>query len=188
MRDPLIISYNGEKEGPQTIYSRFRQLSPSIQRKISNFALNPVHLESFTEFKTEMIQARLDEDLATEIVRIRAILATNNFALNAEGKNSLSGVFLNASRFNHSCVPNTDYEYDSKSECQIITADCDIDAGDELTLTYIHETDLREKRMKHLKRGWNFECCCRRATFIIQTRVNTSGILGSVDGVGKAFP
>ena len=159
MRDPLSFWAESE-EGPVPIYRRFSQLSPALQHQISKLTFSPALIEKMAPYKAALIKNGLDEDVATKVIDIYGIISNNIFELKVEGKKLGDGLFLNASRFNHSCVPNTTYEYDPKSECKIVKADCDIDAGEELTLSYTDPRQLREERATRLKRGWNFECLC----------------------------
>mgnify|MGYP004510509265 CR=1 FL=1 len=73
------------------------------------------------------------------------------------------GCWPAASYFNHSCGPNI--EKNREGRVWYFRAGCDVEAGEELNITYLsgEERKLsRGKRMQTLKRNWGFECGCRR--------------------------
>ncbi|KAI1101798.1 hypothetical protein F4804DRAFT_314917 [Jackrogersella minutella] len=72
-----------------------------------------------------------------------------------------SGLFLKASRFNHSCDPNLTYNTTSIPGYYVLTAARGIKAGEELSITYIPLYGMRKERQYAL-RGWGFECTCPR--------------------------
>ena len=79
-----------------------------------------------------------------------------------------SGLWLNPSYFNHSCIPNaTYYHLDS---VMIIRALTDISSGQELFLTYIDSNLSYEDRQKKLK-NWEFECKCPKCEVNIPKKV-----------------
>lgn len=58
-----------------------------------------------------------------------------------------AGLFINASRFNHSCLPNCVRKYVRDHGLMVISAGKDIACGDELTIEYttLHYKDGYEK-------------------------------------------
>ena len=51
-----------------------------------------------------------------QLSHLEAIQATNGFQLECQsGDTTLAGVFATASRFNHSCAPNSDYSWNSQT-------------------------------------------------------------------------
>ena len=64
-----------------------------------------------------------------------------------------AGVFQVASRFNHSCAPSVKWEYSVEEGGLVFTADQDIEAGDELKITY-GKSPLR------LFFTYGFRCTC----------------------------
>ncbi|KAF2621559.1 SET domain-containing protein [Macroventuria anomochaeta] len=73
------------------------------------------------------------------------------------------GCWPAASYFNHSCGPNI--EKNREGRVWNFRAGSDIEAGEELNITYLsgEERKLsRGERMQTLKRNWGFECSCRR--------------------------
>ncbi|KAH7027278.1 uncharacterized protein B0I36DRAFT_364506 [Microdochium trichocladiopsis] len=71
------------------------------------------------------------------------------------------GLFPLASRINNSCEPNLlhDITSDGVINCVAIR---DIDAGEELTISYVGSYLTNEARKKHFRGLWDFECDCPR--------------------------
>ena len=84
---------------------------------------------------------------------------TNAFALD----NQYSGVFLQASRFNHSCLPNARYAWNSTLQRFRMYALRDIAIGEEIFVSYLHNTHVygssRQARQTRLAR-YGFICTC----------------------------
>lgn len=104
--------------------------------------------------------------------RLYSIFTTNDFDDTDTSKCSL---YLEASRFNHSCVPNCDYGHMRNGRYSTITIRTvrDIQPDEELTLTYLINYEPREKRRADTKRGWGFECNCP-ACDVADPRVDTA--------------
>ena len=99
------------------------------------------------------------------------------------------GVFLQTSRFNHSCVPNAYFGFDPTSGCVRIHAIVGIKEGEEITINYGYGGAYRDcKRRNRALRSYGFECDCpacqprtpkdhaieprRRAMGILQGKIN----------------
>ena len=72
------------------------------------------------------------------------------------------GIFPNASRFNHSCVPNAFFSWNEKSKALTIHAIIDIPSGQEIFLNYYSGDflDTTIERQQELSNSYNFECAC----------------------------
>lgn len=70
------------------------------------------------------------------------------------------GIFLLGSRFNSSCMPNTNNNWDAESEELVFRAIKDVRAGDELCIAYGNVLAAREKRQAEMKRKFGFVCKC----------------------------
>ena len=81
----------------------------------------------------------------------------NNFQMNGTEK----GIFLKASRFNHSCRPNAYFAWNPRSQRITINAILDIQNGDEICLNYIPRFSARARSKRHRKlRHYEFDCQC----------------------------
>ena len=84
---------------------------------------------------------------------------TNSIAMDDE----LAGIFLQASRFNHSCSPNARYSWNSTLQHIRIHALLDIPIGDEIFVSYLSARNVygstRQARKAQLSR-FGFVCTC----------------------------
>ncbi len=71
------------------------------------------------------------------------------------------GIFMESSRFNHSCVPNAVFVWNTKIGRLTVHAIIDIPAGDEIFLNYRAEDylDIIQERRRKLNQ-YNFNCTC----------------------------
>ncbi|ETS81942.1 hypothetical protein PFICI_06944 [Pestalotiopsis fici W106-1] len=118
----------------KTLRSEIRKLSPELRRAFDRMHGNGIHEHS------------------TILERRDAKFKTNTFMMNQQDQ----GVFLTASKFNHACVPNNNvaYTYDKQHDCMVFTVERDIEAGDELFITY-------GKDPEDLFKQYGFICRCR---------------------------
>lgn len=74
------------------------------------------------------------------------------------------GLFITASRFNHSCLANCELHFIDDFNVGIISALTDIEKDDELTISYVGFYDdlIRDPDMIYKK--WGFKCKCKRCT------------------------
>jgi hypothetical protein len=102
---------------------------------------------------------RLTEQQVDLILRLNSILTTNNFDDTAPSNCSL---YLEASRFNHSCLPNCDYGHTSEEDRATITirASREIQPDEEICVTYLINHEPRDERRAETKLSWGFECNC----------------------------
>eukprot|EP00929_Paragymnodinium_shiwhaense_P091533 TRINITY_DN51452_c0_g1_i3.p1 TRINITY_DN51452_c0_g1~~TRINITY_DN51452_c0_g1_i3.p1 ORF type:complete len:287 (-),score=22.06 TRINITY_DN51452_c0_g1_i3:208-1068(-) len=95
---------------------------------------------------------------------ILSILNTN--ALSIDKDRGLSGLFGIISRFNHSCIPNVEYNWNDKLQAETLHACRDIRCGEELCVSYMSvEADpglcsSRDTRRINLERWYGFLCSC----------------------------
>ena len=70
------------------------------------------------------------------------------------------GVFVEASFFNHACMPNvTIWRDDGSAEFECVAVH-DIPAGTELTISYLGTAGGLKERRDHLKESYFFHCMC----------------------------
>ena len=73
------------------------------------------------------------------------------------------GVYTRAAMVNHSCRPNTRPIFRGKSDRTMsVIAIEDIEAGEEITTSYLEPFYTTMQRRALLKRGKHFDCCCKR--------------------------
>ena len=102
----------------------------------------------------------------------------NNFQM---GKNQ-RGIFLRASRFNHSCRPNAYFAWNGISRRLTIHAILDIPAKTEIFLNYLPQDYLKPvaQRRQALRQNYGFNCSCvaceRDAAFGVLSRERRSNM------------
>jgi hypothetical protein len=74
--------------------------------------------------------------------------------------NTFGEVFLLGSRFNHSCIPNVDFAYNTNLKKETFHAVRDIAAGEELTVMYIDGVCLTHAHRQSKLDNWGFTCMC----------------------------
>ncbi|KAG6293341.1 hypothetical protein E4U09_003020 [Claviceps aff. purpurea] len=81
--------------------------------------------------------------------------------LPAEESPDKAAIFLQACRINHDCDNNALHHWSEKVKRHVVHAVREIDAGEEITLTYVPFLDDRKTRQKKLKEFFSFTCMCR---------------------------
>jgi len=84
---------------------------------------------------------------------------TNAFLLEPGRGTSEVGIFLTASRINHSCTPNAYHSFNTNSRQLTVFAIKDIPENTEITISYIDHLDY-EKRRGILWERYRFTCDC----------------------------
>ena len=84
----------------------------------------------------------------------------NSFGL-ADGGGGDSGIFVIASRFNHSCIPNCGRTFVDDYDLMLIFADQSIKKGEEMTISYTAQYESAQQFKSHMNSVWKFECKCR---------------------------
>ena len=92
-----------------------------------------------------------------------------------EERSTLIGreVYLEASMFNHSCEPNCEMSR-SSGNCEI-KCTRDVKEGEELTISYIDESQCRSHRRQALLRNYHFHCQCSKCDAESQTNKKKGG-------------
>ena len=76
------------------------------------------------------------------------------------------GVYTRAAMVNHSCRPNTRPIFRGKTDRTMsVIAIEDIEAGEEITTSYLEPFYTTMQRRALLKRGKHFDCCCKRYNY-----------------------
>ncbi|KAF4634143.1 hypothetical protein G7Y89_g3970 [Cudoniella acicularis] len=75
-----------------------------------------------------------------------------------------SMVVPETARMNHDCRPNAMYYFDRISLVHYTQASRTINAGEEITITYIDPLQSLEERQAAIERSWGFSCTCSLCT------------------------
>jgi hypothetical protein len=157
MRDRLVLRYETNEELQQT-HRRYLRLLPPIREEILNLGVHQ-DIERCAAVGVKLILDGERRGIIPKIMHLDAVLSTNAFSLSPDDPKSPAGLFLNASRLNHSCVPNADHSYDNKSGYKSVFANRDVDVGEEITISYSDHTKPRVMRQVDMK-AWGFICQC----------------------------
>lgn len=145
--EPLLLPLNGGSD-PREILHAFNALPPTSQTRF--LELHPFAAPVRKAHVRKYMNKRWDQ-LSPHDRRIIGIYDANSFEV---------GVFYLPSRINHSCVPNTHYEFNPRLERGTYHAVHDIAAGEEIYISYIHGgTRVRGWRQERLD-VWGFKCNC----------------------------
>lgn len=134
-----------------------------VKEKPSIECTNPLELK-IEDFDAELLQlANVHPELPIEqgIFKTNALPKANNVGI---------GILCKTiSRVNHSCVPNAFFVYNSNKKMETLHATCNINEGEEITMSYIEFTgDIIADRLK-LKERFKFECTCNFCKMDIPT-------------------
>lgn len=136
---------------------RFLRPSPSFDPE----GIDDGYIDLFAEIRSLMKPERVVPDDATMYLLAESI-NNNAFCIeDEETEPAGTGVYLEASLFSHSCVPNTARAFRNKK--LYIIASENIEPGEEITITYSNNliADLDERRSE-LYESYGFNCACPR--------------------------
>ena len=91
-----------------------------------------------------------------------AIYHSNAIGFNRERK--AGGVFLEGSRFNHSCRHSAQWAWDPQEESMHFTLNRDVKEGEEITVCYMEPLETSHTRQMELKCHYGFMCRCEVCT------------------------
>lgn len=135
-----------------------------LQSNISE--LNDEMREGFTQLAI-MLQYYLKEEIpdpsylpaGLNIFELFAKVACNTFSIcNAEMQDVGAGIYPSMSLLNHDCTPNCIIVFEGKH--LLLRAAKEIQAGEELTISYVDLMMPSKERQSELKRQYSFECRC----------------------------
>lgn len=87
-----------------------------------------------------------------------AIFKTNAMGLGENAEKG--GLFVEGSRFNHSCRPNCSQWWDEKEGVSWFIASRKIKSGEEICICYNKMMEPRAERQRWLKKTFGFDCDC----------------------------
>ena len=154
----------------KNVYNAFLQLPPEVKQEylsltdsVFNEATTPtpeqqraLAIEKYYLSRAEIheLGGKIDSAL-----KVFAIFANNSFELDNEEQPAL-GIFMQATRLNHSCLPNAVHTWNSTLRKRTVHAVREIQAGEEITITYIRPLQAREQRVGLLQERYGFTCDC----------------------------
>lgn len=164
---PVLLNLNTGRISSGTLSQRFYNL-------VNKVLWNPTFANQYNElfdggkFGGETECKVVDGKVAVDIFRVQAIAELNGFEcprakaiekreVEAKDQES-SGIWLQASYMNHSCLPNVHGVY--MGDMMIVRAVRDIPAGGEIFTRYADPSLPFAQRQKQLKDKYRFECDC----------------------------
>lgn len=104
------------------------------------------------------------------------------------GSNARSGgLFLEASRINHSCRHNAQNTWNENIGRLTIHALRDIEAGQEITISYLPSTSEYAERQRYLKEKFKFECKCALCSLPRAQRKQSDTRLRKLQDIDKSI-
>jgi len=112
--------------------------------------------------KPEQEQVMSLMDAHGPVKSLAGIIVTNNYSLGLGS--SYGGIFLELSRFNHSCAPNCEQSWDEDAQEIHVYASTAIRAGEEMYTYFVDPRMSRRDRLQQLSRIYRFTCSCASCT------------------------
>lgn len=97
------------------------------------------------------------------------------------------GLFLEASRINHSCRHNAQNTWNANIERLTIYAFCDIEEGQEITISYLGGTSDYAERQRDLKKKFKFDCKCELCSLPPAQREESDSRLNKIKSIDEAI-
>ncbi|KAK4176680.1 set domain-containing 5 [Triangularia setosa] len=111
------------------------------------------------------------------------IARTNVLPLGSQAREG--GLFLEASRINHSCRPNAQNTWNANIGRLTIHALRDIKEGEEITITYLDQTTEYVSRQQFLKGSFSFGCRCELCVLPPARRRESDGRLSEINSIDE---
>ncbi|CAG8961367.1 hypothetical protein HYFRA_00013828 [Hymenoscyphus fraxineus] len=116
-----------------------------------------VGVEQLPEESRRKFHAMIGQKNAHHVVQGQ--LNVNTFGEDFGGEEH-SIIIPETARMNHDCRPNSMYYFDPETLIHYTQAARTINAGEEVTITYIDPLQSREDRQKAITYSWGFQCTC----------------------------
>ena len=150
--EKVMSSFNRMNKTDQDEYMKLSNSFDNIQFLIPQHRM--ILQKEIENRKTVISSKEPDKNKVEEILKILDICETNSYP---------QGVYIKISRLNHSCRPNAMFCEGSKSFESRIRAASKINAGEEITISYVPTTVKhmnRKERQKWLLKWRQFVCRC----------------------------
>lgn len=164
----MITSLPGKGQGlvaVQDIPKGMRILSDKPLFRTERFgSAHPADLETTIASKVNLLSQddrrgflSLYNNASHSSYPLSGIVKTNALPLGTNA--SEGGLFPEASRINHACVPNCQHTWNDNIGEETIHAVRPISKGEEITISYA-DIGTFENRRRHLKKSFGFDCTC----------------------------
>lgn len=166
---PLLIVHSERQ-----VFAALRQIDEDTKRKVASLSVHPVQKSSVASWgqalwhaispiitstattSTEKALAPIWSSL-TQYPTLLSVFRNNNFDI-GDGRQAM---FSDICRLNHSCVPNSQGNFNKQLGQFTIHAIQPIEKDAEITISYLNEHGaLKESRQGRLKHSYGFLCDC----------------------------
>ncbi|KAI1866201.1 uncharacterized protein JN550_007890 [Neoarthrinium moseri] len=156
LAERALLSINNDNP---SILAAAAQLSPLNRAALLRLSLNESKRSALGLISAAWQSFSLKSMTIGQSRDVLNVFYNNNFALS--DKLGTRAVFPTVARINHSCVPNSQGNFNESLGSFTIHATNDIARGEEVTISYLHdELGLRAARQKNLHKGYGFYCGC----------------------------
>ncbi|CAE7744234.1 SET5, partial [Symbiodinium pilosum] len=136
----------------------FRCLDAEKRKTVLSLHVPDLADPGFEDWRAEEEAAKGDEQafLFLRVLRVNGV----------EVPDGRTALYATACRANHSCLPRARLSVEADGRVRLVAL-TPIRAGDEVTVSYLSESDLLEPssiRRKLLRQTWGFLCSCQRCT------------------------
>ncbi|KAI0849971.1 SET domain-containing protein [Daldinia vernicosa] len=172
---PAKILTGTNEEKVNTFCDMYASARVSDRNRLNDHIWIPEHYERnkdlynwFDRWLKKYMQANgsyQPEEPRTEMVE-ELIKAYTTFWTNASGTPDRgAAVYSTFARANHSCRPNASWRYTDNAPYYLeMVTECDIPAGDEVTVSYDYFGRQKLKKRRERLASWGFVCKCEKCT------------------------
>lgn len=159
LEDHALLSLSKGEDLPQ-LWPKYLAL-PSEDRQVFDELNAPDYqLAKEAKLSASLRKRGYSKDDSEAMARVSSRFIGNSFKSTSESdKKWHHCLFANVARINHSCTPNAHGHYRSNATTEYIYALRDIEAGEEIEITYFDMTlPLADRQAR--TRAWSFTCRC----------------------------
>ncbi|XP_075166937.1 SET and MYND domain containing, arthropod-specific, member 5 [Haematobia irritans] len=139
-------------------------LHEDAEKRVVTYLVNNF-LEPLKKLEEKTKEKLLPQFDATILRRICGIIETNYMVISLSTGLELSGVFFTACMMEHSCLPNSYFQFNECNEFSIsVIAGRDIAAGEHIKIMYTNMLWATSMRHEHLQITKHFRCKCERCS------------------------
>lgn len=143
----------------QQLKEKFKTLAPDT---IDNISINESNIMNELKKKVSSKNNILYEFFAQNFSAKEIMIYCAKYMCNAFEFQNKPVILFTGTMMNHSCLPNVIFGEKDNQMCFMTVRD--IDKGEEICGSYIDITLPTNKRKKHLKEQYGFDCSCKRCS------------------------
>ncbi|KAK1996224.1 TPR domain-containing protein [Colletotrichum falcatum] len=154
LTDQALLTTSSSDGG--SILQQAHLLSAAGQKSLLSLSTNPGKSSVFSWLESIWRSKSAPRSIVSNHT-ILNIFRNNNFNIG----NRIQALFPQVARLNHSCVPNSQGNFNQALDAFTIHATRDIGEDEEITISYLDEhLGLRDSRQSALQDGYGFVCGC----------------------------